>query len=165
MKSYYTALLYNNYATIIDLVHGHIAISTNCTCSILHVGVCSLSHLTRTHAVNVTSIYMYTSICHALDWIGKSPKSTRLPKKANWENCHISSIVHDLFYTRFEFWGPIPGLSCGLNILKRCSQQLHHNSIIITSSVGQIVMIRTQNVMKNLLYLSSLMKRKSLCLL
>ena len=38
-----------------------------------------------------------TFTCHVLDQIGKSPLSTSSPKKANGENRHISSIVHDLF--------------------------------------------------------------------
>ena len=34
------------------------------------------------------------------------PPSASSPKKANRENRHISSIVHDVFYARFEFWVP-----------------------------------------------------------
>ena len=34
------------------------------------------------------------------------PTSASSPKKANRENRHISSIVHDVFYARFEFWVP-----------------------------------------------------------
>ena len=36
------------------------------------------------------------------------PPSASSPKKANRENRHISSIVHDVFYARFEFWVPKP---------------------------------------------------------
>ena len=32
-----------------------------------------------------------TFTCHVLDWIRKSPRVRPSPKKANWENCHISS--------------------------------------------------------------------------
>ena len=35
------------------------------------------------------------------------PQSTNLPKKANWENRHISLMAHNLFYARFKFWVPI----------------------------------------------------------
>ena len=44
-------------------------------------------------------------ILWASNRIGKSPQCTRLPKKANWENRHTSSIVHKLFYARFARYG------------------------------------------------------------
>ena len=53
-----------------------------------------------------------TSTCHVPRLNREIPPSACSPKKANWENRHISSIVHYLFYARFEFWALISFHAC-----------------------------------------------------
>ena len=91
---------------------------------------------TRTHQQTMHA--PYTHILGHVAWAGwprhdlyhlpcarlnrEIPPSVSSPKKVNWENRHISLIVHDVFYARFEFWVP----TTFAKHFETVSQQLHH---------------------------------------
>ena len=69
---------------------------TNCACSLLH----NIGARFELVDPDVT----FTCPCARLN--REIPPECELTKKAIWENRHISSIVHDIFYARFELWVP-----------------------------------------------------------
>ena len=90
-----------------------------------HIGKLCMVHICICWSVQLELVDPdLTSTCHMLDWMGKSPLDISLPKRANWQSRHISS-VHDLFYTRVQILGP-NSLLFELNILN----SLHSNYII-----------------------------------
>ena len=86
------------YAAIIDLGHIDMTIYTS------SVAIASYTYiLGRTAWASWSVDPDVTFTFYVFDWIGISPQRACSLKKANWESCHISSIVHDLFYARFKF--------------------------------------------------------------